>query len=211
MRLAGRVERGLQRRAVGRSRVRASRVVFAPMSRLARTSHTSLFGDPGALEDFVRESYPATWRLCAALVDEASADDLAQETFLRATRQLAQFRSQASERTWILTIARGICMDELRGRYRRAQRDRQLAAIAAFVPAVSDPAAQVDTLDLLAQVKFDRRTAFVLTQLLGLSYAEAALVCGCPTGTIRSRVARARDDVIALTAQVPAARGGSST
>ncbi len=102
-------------------------------------------------------------------------------------------------------------MDELRGRYRRAQRDRQLAAIAALVPAVSDPAAQVDTLDLLAQVKFDRRTAFVLTQLLGLSYAEAALVCGCPTGTIRSRVARARDDVIALTAQVPAARGGSST
>ena len=39
--------------------------------------------------------------------------------------------------------------------------------------------------------------AFVLTQLVGLSYAEAADVCGCPIGTIRSRVARARDDLVA--------------
>jgi RNA polymerase sigma-70 factor (ECF subfamily) len=163
------------------------------------------------MEDFVRESYPATWRLCAALVDEASADDLAQETFLRATRQLAQFRGQASDRTWILTIARGTCMDELRGRYRRAQRDRRLAATAALAPPVSDPAAQVSTLDLLAQLELDRRTAFVLTQLLGLSYADAALVCGCPTGTIRSRVARARNDLIALTTQAPAPRRDSSS
>jgi RNA polymerase sigma-70 factor (ECF subfamily) len=42
----------------------------------------------------------------------------------------------------------------------------------------------------------DRREAFVLTQLIGLSYAEAADVCGCPVGTIRSRVARARDDLV---------------
>ncbi|MBO0876760.1 MAG: hypothetical protein J2P19_25575 [Pseudonocardia sp.] len=43
----------------------------------------------------------------------------------------------------------------------------------------------------------DRRLAFLLTQLLGLSYLEAAQVCGCPVGTIRSRVARARDDLVA--------------
>jgi RNA polymerase sigma-70 factor (ECF subfamily) len=43
----------------------------------------------------------------------------------------------------------------------------------------------------------DRREAFVLTQLLGMSYAEAADVCGCPVGTIRSRVARARGDLVA--------------
>ena len=41
-----------------------------------------------------------------------------------------------------------------------------------------------------------RREALVLTQVLGLSYAEAAKVCGCPIGTIRSRVARARDDLL---------------
>ena len=43
----------------------------------------------------------------------------------------------------------------------------------------------------------DRRDALVLTQVLGLSYDEAAEVCGCPLGTIRSRVARARDELIA--------------
>lgn len=43
----------------------------------------------------------------------------------------------------------------------------------------------------------DRRDAFVLTQLVGLSYPEAAEVCGCPVGTIRSQVARARADLVA--------------
>ena len=42
----------------------------------------------------------------------------------------------------------------------------------------------------------DRRDALMLTQVMGLSYAEAAEVCGCPLGTIRSRVARARVDLI---------------
>ncbi len=43
----------------------------------------------------------------------------------------------------------------------------------------------------------DRRAAFVLTQVLGLQYAEAAEVLGCPIGTVRSRVARARLDLVA--------------
>ena len=50
---------------------------------------------------------------------------------------------------------------------------------------------------LLDGLEPDRRDALVLTQVLGLSYAEAAEVSGCPLGTIRSRVARAREDLIA--------------
>jgi RNA polymerase sigma-70 factor (ECF subfamily) len=49
---------------------------------------------------------------------------------------------------------------------------------------------------MLAALDAERREALVLTQLIGLSYAEAAVVCGCPVGTIRSRVARARDDLM---------------
>jgi RNA polymerase sigma-70 factor, ECF subfamily len=49
---------------------------------------------------------------------------------------------------------------------------------------------------LLQHLDLDRRTAFVLTQLLGLSYSQAAEVCGCPVGTIRSRVAPARTDLL---------------
>jgi RNA polymerase sigma-70 factor (ECF subfamily) len=52
--------------------------------------------------------------------------------------------------------------------------------------------------DLLDALDPDRRDAFVLTQLVGLSYDEAAVVAGCPIGTIRSRVARARADLQAL-------------
>jgi RNA polymerase sigma-70 factor (ECF subfamily) len=176
------------------------------MNGFGRAPGASRFEAAGALEELVREAYPAIWRLCAALVDEASADDLAQETFLRATRQLARFRGQASERTWVLAIARNVCMDELRGRYRQARRHRQLTAVASLAAPASDPVVEVSTRDLLAQLEADRRAAFVLTQLLGLSYAEAAVVCDCPAGTIRSRVARARDDLIALTTQSPEVR-----
>jgi RNA polymerase sigma-70 factor, ECF subfamily len=56
--------------------------------------------------------------------------------------------------------------------------------------------------DLLTRLDPDRREAFVLTQLLGLPYAEAAEVVGCPVGTIRSRVARARADLLTSLAGV---------
>ncbi len=49
---------------------------------------------------------------------------------------------------------------------------------------------------LVAGLEPERREAFVLTQVVGLSYAEAADVCSCPVGTIRSRVARARADLV---------------
>jgi hypothetical protein len=60
----------------------------------------------------------------------------------------------------------------------------------------ADVAEQVEVQVLLSHLDTDRRTSFVLTQLLGLSYDEAARVGGCPVGTIRSRVARARADLI---------------
>jgi RNA polymerase sigma-70 factor (ECF subfamily) len=61
---------------------------------------------------------------------------------------------------------------------------------------VDDPAGSVAMRALVAALERERREAFVLTQVLGLSYAEAADVCACPVGTIRSRVARARADLV---------------
>ena len=151
----------------------------------------------GPLDELVAATYSDVWRLCAALVDADVADDLAQETFLRATTALQRFRGRASRRTWIFAIARHVCMDELRGRHRRRRRDERLAA-APDRPHAADLSAEVTTRELLGQLDPDRRDAFVLTQMFRLSYEEAATVCGCPTGTIRSRVARARDDLIAL-------------
>ena len=161
-------------------------------------------GDRQALERLVKTSYAEVWRLCAALVDEQTADDLAQETFVRLTRSLRGFRGQASARTWILAIARHVCMDELRRRHRQRRRDRRLAA-AGTPPALADAAGEVASNELLANLDSDRRAAFVLTQLFRLTYQEAAAVCGCPIGTIRSRVARAREELIGLIADGQAA------
>ena len=83
--------------------------------------------DGRAVEQLVRATYSDVWRLCAVLVDEQVADDLAQETFLRATRSLRRFRGDSTPRTWILAIARHVCMDELRGRH-RAQASRPTPA-----------------------------------------------------------------------------------
>ena len=73
------------------------------------------------------------------------------------------------------------------------------------VPARSE----ADLDDLLADLHPDRRQAFVLTQLLGLSYEEAAEVCACPVGTIRSRVARARGDLVGWLGAGEAAAGSA--
>ncbi|MDA8032910.1 MAG: sigma-70 family RNA polymerase sigma factor [Actinomycetota bacterium] len=165
-----------------------------PLTRLAVAAQA---GDDGALDQLVELAYEQVWRLCASLVDEASASDLAQDTFLRAVRALPRFRAEASARTWLLSIARCACMDELRGRTRRRRRDQALVPAAGSAALAADAAGEVLVADLLARLDPDRRSAFVLTQVLGLTCEEAAEVCECPAGTIRSRVARARDELIA--------------
>lgn len=159
-------------------------------------------GDAVAFADLVRLTQADVWRACAALVDAQSADDLVQETYLRAHRSLSRFAGDSSLRTWLLSIARHVCVDEIRARTRR----RRLEWSQPPAPAVVEPAGLVDLELLVESLLPERREAFVLTQLLGLSYGEAAEVAGCPVGTIRSRVARARADVIAAMtdADVPA-------
>jgi RNA polymerase sigma-70 factor (ECF subfamily) len=146
-------------------------------------------GDRVAFAAAVRTSQADVWRLCAHLVGRAEADDLTQETFVRIVRALPSFRGDSSARTWILAIARRACADAVRRAMRTRRRDAAIVPIDVSAPDPS-PTAVVDS--LLAALDDDQRAAFVLTQLHGLSYAEAAEACAVPIGTIRSRVARAR-------------------
>jgi RNA polymerase sigma-70 factor (ECF subfamily) len=164
-----------------------------PLTRLALAARD---GDRVALDRFVEGSYEQVRRLCARLVDEPGADDLAQDVFLRAVRSLPAFRGEASARTWLLAIARNTCMDELRTRTRRRRRDASLRAAVAVPVPVAEASQEIGVHDALARLRPERREAFVLTQMLGLSYRDAAAVCGCPPGTIRSRVSRARADLL---------------
>lgn len=175
---------------------------------MTRLAHAARRAVPGALDAFIRSAHDPVWHLCEALVDRQSADDLTQETFVKAVGAVRRFRGDASARTWILSIARHTCMDELRARSRRQRRAAALETDAAVHAAVPDPGGEISARDLLAHLEIDRRTAFTLTQLLGLTYDEAAATCGCPIGTIRSRVARARDDLIEmLEGEIPLAEG----
>jgi RNA polymerase sigma-70 factor (ECF subfamily) len=153
-------------------------------------------GDAAAAAEFVRATQADVWRLCAHLGSAATADDLTQETYARAFASLHRFLGRSAARTWLLSIARRVCADAVR----EAQRARRLETPKPHPAA--DHAGSVTTRALVAALEPERREAFVLTQVVGLSYAEAADVCSCPVGTIRSRVARARADLVdALGAQ----------
>ena len=161
-------------------------------------------GDRPALERFLRSTQPHVWRFVAGLGDPQSADDLSQETYLRALSSLPRFKGTSSARTWLLSIARRTVADHIRAlqaRPRQASVTDWEAAAERAEPARAERIDEQVVLDQLVQaLDPDRRVAFVLTQTLGLSYADAAEVCGCPVGTIRSRVARAREDLLAAMA-----------
>jgi RNA polymerase sigma-70 factor (ECF subfamily) len=152
----------------------------------------AIAGDRRALSLFVRETQADVWRFCAFLGSGDDVADLVQETYVRALRALPRFEGRSSARSWLLAIARRVCADAVR----RARRRRTFEAIwrTEDRPPV-DPADIVSMKMTLEALSPERREAFVLTQLVGLPYLEAAEVCGVPIGTIRSRVARAREDL----------------
>lgn len=176
--------------------VAPGRAAPGPVDAATDWALTARAGDPTAQAAFVRLTQAEVWRFVAALIDPDDADDLTQETYLRAFRALPSFEGRASARTWLLGIARRACADHLRTVVRRRRLDERLAAQAHTDRPHPDPAGHLGAADLLRRLPADRREAFALTQVLGLSYAEAAAVAGVPVGTIRSRVARARSELV---------------
>jgi RNA polymerase sigma-70 factor (ECF subfamily) len=153
-------------------------------------------GDRMAFGAFVRAAQADVWRLSSQLVGRTDADDVTQEVFLRAWRSRAGFRGDASARTWILSIARRACADAVRHKVRRRRATERAAPTGGHDERATDPATRSSLSDLLDHLATDQREAFVLTQVVGCSYEEAAAACGVPVGTIRSRVARAREELV---------------
>ncbi|MFG2981147.1 sigma-70 family RNA polymerase sigma factor [Streptomyces sp. NPDC048258] len=188
-----------QHRPVGERPARHTPGSDEAVTRLALAARD---GDPAKADRFVRALHRDVWRYVAYLsADTQAADDLTQDVFLRALAGLHRFEGRSSARTWLLSIARRTVVDSLRhaaARPRLSDRDDwQTAAEQAQpygVPGFEDGIALAE---LLEAIPSERREAFVLTQLLGLPYAEAATAIGCPIGTVRSRVARARTSLMA--------------
>ncbi|MCB1248493.1 MAG: sigma-70 family RNA polymerase sigma factor [Acidimicrobiales bacterium] len=176
------------------------------MDELTELALAAAAGDRRAFDAFVRATAPEVTRLCAHLGDPRHAEDLTQEVYLRAMRALPGFRAESSARTWLLSIARRTCADHVRRQTRRRRLQARLDEQPMLEPSASDDGAH-DLEGLVAELPEDFRTAFVLTQVAGLSYAEAAEVVGCPVGTIRSRVARAREGLLSALAAADRATG----
>jgi RNA polymerase sigma-70 factor (ECF subfamily) len=151
-----------------------------------------------ALSVVIRRLYPDVVRYCAVRVSPGAAEDVAQDVFLRVVRGVDGFEARSSARTWVFAIAHNACADAVRRRVR--SRGRELLGLPPDAGRGGAAPAADDGLDLallLDELDDDRRDAFVLTQLSGLTYHDAAAVLDVPVGTIRSRVARAREDLVA--------------
>lgn len=168
------------------------------MDDLTRQLLAARDGDRLALAGAIRVSQAEVWRFAAHLVGPEDADDVTQDSYVRMWRALPNYRGDSSGRTWLLAIARRACADAIRRKVRERRLSTRLqdrASPTGVTPA--DPFVAHGLDGLVSGLDADRRDAFVLTQVLGCSYAEAAAVCDVPVGTIRSRVARAREDLVA--------------
>ncbi|OFT88741.1 RNA polymerase sigma factor [Corynebacterium sp. HMSC28B08] len=161
-------------------------------------------GDRGALTEFIAATHDDVWRLLAHLADTDRADDLTQETYLRVLSALPRFAARSSARTWILSLARRVWVDNIRhdmARPRSTGAELEDVAQTSVSPQTTGGSAWaewVDTRALIDQLDEQRREALILTQMLGYSYEEAAHIANVRVGTIRSRVARARADLVEM-------------
>ncbi|APT91741.1 RNA polymerase sigma factor SigC [Corynebacterium phocae] len=157
-------------------------------------------GDRAALTEFIRATQDDVWRLLAHLGGREIADDLTQETYLRVMSALPRFAARSSARTWLLSLARRAWVDNIRHDMARPRKSVTEYEDAAAQMAVSESSGTwsdwIDARTLIDALPADRREALILTQVLGYTYEEAAKISGVRVGTIRSRVARARKDLI---------------
>lgn len=165
----------------------------ATVDELTRLAVSARDGNRHALNAFIRKTQMDVWRTCHHLGPPGLADDLTQDVYVRVMKSLARFREESTARTWLLAIARHVAIDAVRARQRR---ERYVTALHDHDQTVM-PDHSGDFHDILQALDVDQRSAFLLTQFLGLSYEEAASVCECAIGTIRSRVARSRERLVA--------------
>jgi RNA polymerase sigma-70 factor (ECF subfamily) len=125
--------------------------------------------------------------------DPSQADDLAQEALAKAWKARDSFEPGTSIKAWTFMILRNQFYSEKRRSWRTAPLDVEMAENTLL--ANDDPTAPLDLLELraaLAKLPDDQREALILVGAGGMAYEEAAQVCQCAVGTIKSRVSRAR-------------------
>lgn len=121
------------------------------------------------------------------------ADDLVQETLMRAWANIGSFREGTNLRAWLFTILRNAFYSEKRRRRNEVDSgDGEAEARLVDMPRQESHMDLQDFRIALADLPEEQREALILVGASGFSYEEAARICGCRTGTVKSRVSRAR-------------------
>jgi len=127
------------------------------------------------------------------------ADDLVQEALLRALANLNSFEPGTNMSAWLFTILRNLFRSEYRKRRREVEDvDGSYAEQLTFSPEQSTRLEINEFREALKALPAEQREALILVGASGFSYEEAAKICGCAVGTIKSRVNRARSKLAAL-------------
>ncbi len=167
-------------------------------------------GDKGAFDALVLKYQHKVVKLVMRYVrNPAEAEDVAQEAFIKAYRALPQFRGDSAFYTWLYRIAINTAKNAVVSRDRSpvefdldAQNSDESYDMQGRLKDSETPEGLVLTDEIRTTVNSaiealpeDLRTAIVLRELEGLSYEEIASAMGCPVGTVRSRIFRAREAI----------------
>jgi len=161
-------------------------------------------GDAAAFTDIVRRYQRAVYRVAFGLTrNAADADDLAQETFVRAWRALDRFRPDEPLYPWLSRIAINLSYSLFRRRKRRPETSieplieagRQWAGSEDPERDVAERERDAKIAESFAELKEDHRAVLVLRVVEGLSYDEIARTLNVPVGTVMSRLSRARSEL----------------
>lgn len=166
-------------------------------------------GDRDAFTELVRKyQQPIFNFILRTLRDETEAEDLAQTTFVQVWKSAARYQANAKFSTWIYTIARNLCLNEIRRRARHPAESLDGSAPAgeeAIAPQLEDRAApqppgallqgelEAKLAEALADLPENQRTAILLCQRDELSYEEIARVLGCSLAATKSLIFRGRE------------------
>jgi RNA polymerase sigma-70 factor (ECF subfamily) len=159
-------------------------------------------GEALAFEQMVRAYQHRVFGVALRMLrNAAEAEEVAQETFLRAHRSLLEFRGDAKLSTWLYAIASRLCLTRL-GSSERSMIRQGEDSMSRLPHDADSPDAVLEQTELeaalhraIAELPDDRRIVVVLRDLEGLSYEEIAEALDLPTGTVRSRLHRARLDL----------------
>lgn len=148
-------------------------------------------GDEEAFETLVRRHTDAAWRMARSMTrDDFLAEEVVQDSFLKAYRNLGSFRGEAKFSTWLLSICHRTCIDRLR--LKRAE-----VVPLDEVRGLHGPPERTDLKvaieHALERLPDDEREAFTLVEVVGHTREDAAAIVGVPASTMRSRVSRARE------------------